>query len=390
MLRLLLTKSPGIDETGCAMVILLFPDVMWLSTTWCDFSVSPPCHADEWCNISCLMWLKYGASTVFQFHIVLMLKALLLWVFTGAKQTQSLWPIAEVAVRRLLQGRALSCFPQKSCLTCLQGIAKTGLSSWQLHLDEWPHMIKCCIMCAVFLVDDARSQGDRELLGWQWHQFLGERDLGSSHKAQDSSYQFVIKKTCRSYSLVRLWEGRHIACASGFVAYSILPRVICRLSPHTLIAFLLRLRRSNMCVCVRVCVCAMRNGSFSFRVWDIHWEFAEYACASRTDGDGHMTESSSRPAAHSSQEQSVPGMHCPAWPGSDSMSRDSNSYCHYISLYLIIFILYVSVPLIRSCNCVNMLVLFFLLFYIFSEVSCWQHLQNCERLQCNSHPLRID
>ena len=45
---------------------------MWLSTTWCDFSVSPPCHGDDvtfpaWCDLSTVLvygnndptWLPY-------------------------------------------------------------------------------------------------------------------------------------------------------------------------------------------------------------------------------------------------------------------------------------------------------------------------------------------
>ena len=60
MLRLLLTKSPSIDETGCAMVILL---------PWCDFPLPDVtfCIAAVpwgWCDFSRLMWLKHGARTV--------------------------------------------------------------------------------------------------------------------------------------------------------------------------------------------------------------------------------------------------------------------------------------------------------------------------------------
>ena len=34
--------------------------LMWLSTTWCDFSVSPPCHGDDvtfpaWCDLSTVL-----------------------------------------------------------------------------------------------------------------------------------------------------------------------------------------------------------------------------------------------------------------------------------------------------------------------------------------------
>ena len=54
MLRLLLTKSPIVDETGCAMVILL---------PWCDFPLPDVtfCIAAVpwgWCDFSRLMWLS--------------------------------------------------------------------------------------------------------------------------------------------------------------------------------------------------------------------------------------------------------------------------------------------------------------------------------------------
>ena len=38
--------------------------LMWLSTTWCDFSVSPPCHGDDvtfpaWCDLSTVLVDRY-------------------------------------------------------------------------------------------------------------------------------------------------------------------------------------------------------------------------------------------------------------------------------------------------------------------------------------------
>ena len=59
MLRLLLTKSLIIDETGCAMVILL---------PWCDFPLPDVtfCIAAVpwgWCDFSRMMWLKHGARS---------------------------------------------------------------------------------------------------------------------------------------------------------------------------------------------------------------------------------------------------------------------------------------------------------------------------------------
>ena len=39
--------------------------LMWLSTTWCDFSVSPPCHGDDvtfpaWCDLSTVLVVTKG------------------------------------------------------------------------------------------------------------------------------------------------------------------------------------------------------------------------------------------------------------------------------------------------------------------------------------------
>ena len=43
-----------------------FSSLMWLSTPWCDFSVSPLYAAVPWgwCDFSRLMWLKYGACSM--------------------------------------------------------------------------------------------------------------------------------------------------------------------------------------------------------------------------------------------------------------------------------------------------------------------------------------
>ena len=45
---------------------------MWLSTTWCDFSVSPPCHGDDvtfpaWCDLSTVLVGLMG----FQHHVTM-------------------------------------------------------------------------------------------------------------------------------------------------------------------------------------------------------------------------------------------------------------------------------------------------------------------------------
>ena len=46
--------------------------LMWLSTTWCDFSVSPPCHGDDvtfpaWCDLSTVLVGLMG----FQHHVTM-------------------------------------------------------------------------------------------------------------------------------------------------------------------------------------------------------------------------------------------------------------------------------------------------------------------------------